>query len=562
MKIFDMQIHARGTEPAPEKLVSEMESTGIYGGCIVSSAPDTDGKCDSSFEARLEEALAWSRGHEDRIFPVLRIDPYEENAIEKVRTASERGIAAFKITCSDYFVYEDKPMALLEEIAALGKPVIFHTGILWDGEASSNYNRPLNWEALLKIKGLRFSLGHCAWPWIDECLALYGKFLNSSARENGTEMFLDLTPEAPEIYRFELLTKIFTIGYDVGDNLLYGSGCNASSYSNEWIKNRLDTDIKILDELGVSLENREKMFSKNLMRFLGKDKSGAAKHAPAADKASVWSPVNRNVRGIIEKWYKKLPFSSLYDEEFYRALNEIKISDAIDIERYDLDSSDGKRNLLSMLFLCEGLSKKYEELGISEEILIDTLKDVVIFTDEWSAVKGELFLGQLSWLIRHFRCRIFRFGRLQFAFGKCECNSEAHGVKKGDPIIEMHIPAGGKLDPASVRDSVMRAKQFFAKYFPNYEYKCFCCHSWLLDDKLREILPDESNIICFGNMFDKIFSEETNVLLRYLFRWDTSELNVSYATPNTSLAAGVKRAVLRGEKFHSVLGILKSEWLS
>lgn len=28
-------------------------------------------------------------------------------------------------------------------------------------------------------------------------------------------MFLDLTPGTPEIYRRDLLTKLFTIGYDV-----------------------------------------------------------------------------------------------------------------------------------------------------------------------------------------------------------------------------------------------------------------------------------------------------------------------------------------------------------
>ena len=66
-----------------------------------------------------------------------------------------------------------------KEIAKLNVPVIFHTGILWDGRVSSNYNRPLHWESLLPITNLRFSMGHCSWPWVDECIALYGKFLKS-----------------------------------------------------------------------------------------------------------------------------------------------------------------------------------------------------------------------------------------------------------------------------------------------------------------------------------------------------------------------------------------------
>ena len=560
MKIFDMHIHARGTKPDPDALLSQMDKAGVFGGCVMSNTPDTsrDG-LGTSFEERLNEALGWSRGHEDRIYPVLRIDPYEENAIEKARIAHKRGIAAFKIICSNFYVYEEKPMALLREIAALGHPVIFHTGILWDGEVSSNFNRPLNWEALLEIKGLRFSLAHCSWPWIDECVALYGKFLNSSAHENGTEMFFDLTPGTPEIYRRELLTKLFEIGYNVGDNILYGSDCNASPYRSEWIKKWIDTDTAILDELGVSLEVREKMFSKNLMRFLGKSCEAVEKLAPTTDNSNEWSPINPDVSKTIEKWYKKLPFSSLYDTQFYRALHDIKISDAISIDRYDLGCENGKRNLLSFLYLCEGVSKKYAERGIPENVLLETLNDIVIFTNEWSAVKGELYLGELNWLIRHIRCSIFKLGRLQFAFGNAECDSERHGIKKGDPVLEMHIPKGGKLDRASVLDSVKQAKNFFAKYFPDYKYKCMTCHSWLLDDKLKEVLPEESNIISFGNMFDKIRDDDTNILLRYLFRWDTTDLNVSYAVPNTSLAEKIKKAVMRGEKFHETLGIFKCD---
>jgi len=560
MKIFDMHIHANGKTPDPETLLAEMERAGVYGGCVMSDAPKSrDGRYGSSFEDRVNEAMLWTKGHEDRIFPVLRLDPYEENVFEKIHIAKERGIAAFKIMCTNYYVYEEQPMAVLREIASLGLPVIFHTGILWDGEVSSKYNRPLNWEALLSVKGLRFSLAHCSWPWIDECIALYGKLLFSEAHESGTEMFFDLTPGTPEIYRRELLTKLFTIGYDVGDNILYGSDCNATGYRHEWIGKWIETDTKILDELGVSLENREKMFSKNLMRFLGKTDGTARKTAPATDNANAWCAENPEARAIAEKWYGRLHFSKLYDAQFKRALAEIKLSDAIKIESYDLECRDGRRNLLSFLFFAEALSEKYEKLGIPESVLLDTLHDIVIFTDEWSAVKGELYLGELNWLTRHLQAKIFKLGRLQFAFGEAECDAPSHGIKKGDPVLEMHIPKGGKLDRAAVLDSLKRAKEFFAKYFPDYRYKCFTCHSWLLDEKLSEFLPENSNIIQFGNMFERVRDDDTNILLRYLFRWDTTELNVSYATPNTALAEQVKRAVMRGEVFHETLGILKAE---
>ena len=39
---------------------------------------------------------------------------------------------------------------------------------------SCEYNRPLHWEAVCRIPGLRFSLAHCSWPWYDEAIAAGG----------------------------------------------------------------------------------------------------------------------------------------------------------------------------------------------------------------------------------------------------------------------------------------------------------------------------------------------------------------------------------------------------
>ena len=271
MKIFDMHIHARGTKPVPEKMLEAMDKVGVFGGCVFSDHPiEGTEPGGSDFETRLKEVLAWSEGYEDRIFPVLWIHPMEENIIEKVRYAAKAGVAAFKFICEDYFVYEEPCMSVLREIAKLGKPAIFHTGILWDGAVSSAYNRPLNWEHLLEIDGLRFSMGHCSWPWIDECVALYGKFLNALKDGKSAEMFFDITPGTPEIYRKELFTKLYYAGYNSGDNVMFGTDSNADAYRGEWVSSWLNIDGKILDELGVSIENREKLYYKNLLRFLGK----------------------------------------------------------------------------------------------------------------------------------------------------------------------------------------------------------------------------------------------------------------------------------------------------
>ena len=260
---------------------------------------------------------------------------------------------------------------------------------------------------------------------------------------------------------------------------------------------------------------------------------------------------------VIEKWYKKLDFPKVYDTEFYHALREIKLSDALSIERYDTASKDGKRNLLSMLFMCESLSEKYHERGISENILCATLSDLVIWTNIWSNIKGELYLGELNWLKHHLEMQLFRLGRLQFFMGQVKCDIPERGVKAGDNILDIHIPGGQPLSREACLKSIEAAKKFFEEYFPEFEYKCFVCHSWLLDSSLERFLSPESNILQFGRMFEAIRVEKSDAILRYLFRWDTTRYNLQSAVPYNSFTDAIKRHAMNGGELYEVLGVLR-----
>jgi len=274
MKILDMHIHAAGTEPKPEALLAKMEAAGVQGGCIFSCCPyefqDVDYES-ISFEERIAELQGWTDGYRDRLFPVLWIHPYEKDIEKNIYKAIDQGVMAFKIICNNFYVYEDKPMRLLSAIAETGKPVFFHSGILWDRGVSAKYNRPINWEPLMEIKKLRFSMGHCSWPWYDECLALYGKlWYQSKVREDASEMFFDLTPGTPPAYRRDLFTKMFSMGIDVQHNILYGSDAFTDGYNGGGgVSGWLQRDARIFDSLGVPQGVREKIYGENLLRFLG-----------------------------------------------------------------------------------------------------------------------------------------------------------------------------------------------------------------------------------------------------------------------------------------------------
>ena len=58
---------------------------------------------------------------------------------------------------------------------------------------------------------------------------------------------------------------------------------------------------------------------------------------------------------------------------------------------------------------------------------------------------------------------------------------------------------------------------------------------------------------------DKVGEDESLALIRYLFTWDTTELNLKYQVPRSSLAKAVQKEVANGKKFHETLGVIPKD---
>ena len=102
-------------------------------------------------------------------------------------------------------------------------------------------------------------------------------------------MFFDITPGTPPIYREELLTKLFTVGYDVPNNIIFGTDNRTFDYNFEWTEKWLDIDNAIYEKLGVTEEIKEKIYSANMMRFLGLAPKSFTHLSPVPDREIVWS---------------------------------------------------------------------------------------------------------------------------------------------------------------------------------------------------------------------------------------------------------------------------------
>ena len=222
---YDGHVHIRPGKPEPEELIRKLGGCSLDGALLISLSPE-----DGGYMERLDNLAQWTRGSENLI-PFFWIDPMETGSIWQAREAIRRGVAGFKIICDRFNPGDRECMSVCRTAAEANKPVLFHTGILWDGKPSSENCRPVHFESMLLVEGLRFTLAHIGWPWIDEMVAVYGKFLNFKSRnpESGVEMFIDLTPGTPVPYREEALRKLFTTGYDIKGNLIFGSDCDAHS---------------------------------------------------------------------------------------------------------------------------------------------------------------------------------------------------------------------------------------------------------------------------------------------------------------------------------------------
>ena len=269
--MLDAHIHIMSTEkPNPEAMLSRMQSIGIQGGMLLSwppaSFPQTKNPKDT--KSRLDNLMECCRG-KPTLFPAFWIDPTEDDAVGQVEQAHKAGVAAFKAICCNFYPSDKRAMKTYAAIAQTGKPILFHSGILWDGQDSSRYNRPAEFEAMIEVKGLRFAMAHISWPWVDECLAVYGKVQNAcSYRKEPIPMFIDTTPGTPEIYRKEALTKLYTIGYDITQNVFFGSDTLAEDYSSKWADGWIQRDRAILKELGRPQKDIVNMFEGNFRRFL------------------------------------------------------------------------------------------------------------------------------------------------------------------------------------------------------------------------------------------------------------------------------------------------------
>ncbi|MGW5731922.1 MULTISPECIES: acyltransferase domain-containing protein [Streptomyces] len=146
--------------------------------------------------------------------------------------------------------------------------------------------------------------------------------------------------------------------------------------------------------------------------------------------------------------------------------------------------------------------------GIPDDVSRRTLADLGRHMAVHRRARGGPGLLHPEWNSLHFRGELYQLGRLQFqraVLGERMGGAVAaagHCAGRGDPCLNLHITDfRGPLSPESCDRSIVLAREFFARHFPEERYETAICHSWLLDPQLKQYLPADSNIIRFQERF-------------------------------------------------------------
>ena len=254
LKIYDGHLHTHGKPcDPPEVFLEKTQSCGIVGGTVFSvhpakyrPFPDYDQRAKSRIDWILEYT-----SHTPGFLPYFFADLSEPDILDQIDYARKGGIRGFKVICDGNYCVGDH-LDAVTAMAETGLPVMFHSGVDCIPHLSGRNNRPMAFESLLNVRGLKFSLAHLGWPWCDEFIGTFAKFAFANGMDGDgvhAEMYVDITPGTPGIYRREALRKLYLTGFDVRPRTFWGSDQIINNYRPDLTCRMLARDIAIIDEI-------------------------------------------------------------------------------------------------------------------------------------------------------------------------------------------------------------------------------------------------------------------------------------------------------------------------
>jgi predicted TIM-barrel fold metal-dependent hydrolase len=196
----------------------------------------------------------------ERIFGLIRANPRAPGMVEEIeRGLVDKGLRGVKLLPDHWSPCDELLFPIYEKMRELNKPIQFHSGILYGNGDSSRFCRPVLYEALVNFPGLKFSLAHVGWPWVDECIAVFGRFRAASDYQlDGCQMWIDTSRGTPDAWREDALRK--AIPFCSTKRLMFGVDASAATLAQR-APEHIAKDLALLrNVIGVSPEQMEDFF--------------------------------------------------------------------------------------------------------------------------------------------------------------------------------------------------------------------------------------------------------------------------------------------------------------
>lgn len=199
--------------------------------------------------------------------------------------------------------------------------------------------------------------------------------------------------------------------------------------------------------------------------------------------------------------------------------------------------------------------EKYQEKGISDEIFDWTFYDITIWCKECFRKYGIYGLEEVWWLALSVKMKLFRLRRLQFEpiQLKEDMVGRQRTIPAGTEVLNVHIPEGEPLDYHACIESLRMAEEFFGG-----KKQIFVCDSWLLSPNLKEVLPENSNILRFQRMFEVTKVHYAFPQAEQRIFGDILEDKTSYPE-DTSLRRNAKAYILSGKDLGIGIGFIEEK---
>ena len=229
-------------------------------------------------------------------------------------------------------------------------------------------------------------------------------------------------------------------------------------------------------------------------------------------------------------------------EDYYKVKDIWKNMDINELFCNDIDPFITNLIILLSYKANQECIKKYkldiEQITINKKRIKEAFESDLI-NRHYSFVR----ISQMLWAFNFVRVKIIEIGRLQYQIFDKE-------------TVKIHIPRGSKLDINKVIESIKLSKIKLKEIYKIDNTK-YICNSWLLSNKLNELINKESNIHKFYELFDVEDGNNcNNDLLNFVYQVKYID-DYNKLEENTTLQRIIKKELLQGTIFKIGNGTLK-----